>query len=84
MNTMFSVSVGVITVAPLLMYHAGNRDLSILVAGPLFYANATTQMLIGIQYFQVPLPRSEAVTFGLIWCGLALYFLSCRPNGPAV
>ena len=32
-------------------------------------------------YFQVPFPPSEAVTFGLIWCGLALYFLSRRPMG---
>ena len=80
-NTMLAMLAGVITVVPLLLYHAGNRDLPIMVAGLLFYANPTTQMLIGIYHFQVPFPPSEAVTFGLIWCGLALYFLSRRPNG---
>ena len=80
-NTILAMLAGVITVLPLLLYHAGNRDLPIMVAGLLFYANPTTQMLIGIYHFQVPFPPSEAVTFGLIWCGLALYFLSRRPNG---
>ena len=82
-NTMLAVLAGVITVVPLPLYHAGNRDLPIMVAGLLFYANPTTQMLIGIYHFQVPFQPSEAVTFGLIWCGLALYFLSRRPNGQA-
>jgi len=79
-NTTLAILAGVITVVPLLLYHAGNRDLPIMVAGLLFYANRTTQMLIGIYNFQVPFPPSEAVTFGLIWCCLALYFLSRRPN----
>ena len=80
-NTILAMLAGVITVLLLLLYHAGNRDLPIIVAGLLFYANTTTQMLIGIYHFHVPFPPSEAVTFGLIWCGLALYFLSRRPNG---
>ena len=75
-NISLALLAGVITVVPLLLYHAGNRDLPIIVAGLLFYANPTTQMLIGIYHFRVPFPPSELVTFGLIWCGLALYFWS--------
>ena len=82
-NMMLAVFPGVITVVPLLLYHVGNHNLPIMDAGLLFYANPTTQMLIGIYHFQVPFQPSEVVTFGLIWCGLALYFLSRRPNGQA-
>ena len=80
-NKTLAMLAGAITVVPLLLYHAGNHDLPIMVAGLLINANPTTHMLIGIYHFQVPFPPSEAVTFGLIWCGLALYFLSRRPNG---
>ena len=60
---------------------SGGFILPIMFAGLLFYANPTTQMLIGTYDFQVPFPSSKAVTFGLIWWGLVLYFLSLRPNG---
>ena len=77
-NVGLALLAGVITVVPLLLYHAGNRDLPIIVAGLLFYANPTTQMLIGIYHFRVPFTMGEATTFALIWCGLALYFRTRR------
>jgi chloramphenicol-sensitive protein RarD len=77
-NVGLALLAGVITVVPLLLYHAGNRDLPIIVAGLLFYANPTTQMLIGIYHFRVPFTMGEATTFALIWCGLALYFWTRR------
>ena len=83
-NVGLAVLAGVITVVPLLLYHAGNRDLPIIVAGLLFYANPTTQMLIGIYHFRVPFTMGEAATFALIWCGLALYFWTRRNAGQPV
>ena len=78
-GVMLAVFAGVITVVPLILYHAGNRALPIIVASLLFYINPTTQMLIGLFHFDVPLPAREWAVFGLIWAGLVLYFAT-RPR----
>ena len=78
-NVMLAVFAGVITVVPLILYHAGNRALPIIVASLLFYINPTTQMLIGLFHFGVPLPAREWIVFALIWIGLAVYFAT-RPK----
>ena len=74
---------GVITVVPLILYHAGNRALPLSVASLLFYINPTTQLLIGVFYFGAAFPLREAFVFGLIWTGLVVYFATRRsPSGP--
>ena len=78
-GVMLAIFAGVITVVPLILYHAGNRALPIIVASLLFYINPTTQMLIGLFHFNVPLPAREWVVFALIWAGLVLYFTT-RPK----
>jgi len=78
-GVMLAIFAGVITVVPLVLYHAGNRALPIIVASLLFYINPTTQMLIGLFHFNVPLPAREWVVFVLIWAGLVLYFTT-RPK----
>ena len=78
-GVMLAVFAGVITVVPLILYHAGNRALPIIVASLLFYINPTTQMLIGLFHFDVPLPAREWAVFALIWAGLVLYFAT-RPR----
>ena len=78
-GVMLAVFAGVITVVPLILYHAGNRALPIIVASLLFYINPTTQMLIGMFHFDVPLPAREWAVFALIWAGLVLYFAT-RPQ----
>ena len=74
-----AIFAGVITVVPLILYHAGNRALPIIIASLLFYINPTAQMLIGLFHFSVPLPAREWVVFALIWAGLVLCFTS-RPK----
>ena len=78
-GVMLAVFAGEITVVPLILYHAGNRALPIIVASLLFYINPTTQMLIGLFHFDVPLPAREWAVFALIWAGLVLYFAT-RPR----
>ena len=78
-GVMLAIFAGVITVVPLVLYHAGNRALPIIVASLLFYINPTTQMLIGLFHFDVPLPAREWAVFALIWAGLVLYFAT-RPR----
>lgn len=73
-NVMMALMAGAITVVPLLLYHAGNRALPMIVASLIFYVNPTTQMLVGLFHFDVPFPPSDFVTFGLIWTGTIIYF----------
>lgn len=77
-NVALAVFAGVVTVVPLLLYHAGNRALPISIASPLFYVNPTTQLVVGLVYFDLVAAPKEWLVFVLIWAGLALYFTSRR------
>ena len=83
-NVTLAVFAGVVTVVPLLLYHAGNRALPISVASLLFYINPTTQLVVGLVYFDLVAAPEEWLVFGLIWTGLALYFASRRRGGASV
>ena len=83
-NITLAVFAGVVTVVPLLLYHAGNRALPISVASLLFYINPTTQLVVGLVYFDLVAAPEEWLVFGLIWTGLALYFASRRGGGASV
>ena len=71
---------GVVTVVPLLLYHAGNRALPISIASLLFYINPMTQLVVGLVYFDLVAAPKEWLVFVLIWSGLALYFTSRRTD----
>ena len=73
-NVMLAMFAGVITVVPLVLYHAGNRALPITVSSLLYYINPTTHMMVGFIYFQLSIPLWEWAVFGLIWSGLVVYF----------
>ena len=83
-NVTLAVFAGVVTVVPLLLYHAGNRALPISVASLLFYINPTTQLVVGLVYFDLVATPEEWLVFGLIWTGLVLYFASRRRGGASV
>jgi chloramphenicol-sensitive protein RarD len=40
----------------------------------LFYFNPTTQLMVGIFVYDAPFTLADAITFGLIWVGIAVYF----------
>jgi len=77
-NIGLAMAAGVVTVVPLILFHAGNKALPITIAGMLFYANPTTQLLIGLFYFDAPFPPQEWLNFGVIWAGLVVYFSTRR------
>ena len=56
----------------------------ISVASLLFYINPTTQLVVGLVYFDLVAAPEEWLVFGLIWTGLALYFASRRRCGASV
>ena len=77
-NIMLAMFAGIITVVPLVLYHAGNRALPMTVSSLLYYINPTTHMVVGMVYFQLSIPMEEWVVFGLIWAGLVVYFSTRR------
>jgi chloramphenicol-sensitive protein RarD len=82
-NILLALFAGVITVVPLLLYHAGNRDLPFAMASLLFYANPTTQLCLGVFVFGGAFTLGDGLTFGLIWTGIIVYFTS-RPKARPV
>ncbi len=76
LNILLALFAGVITVVPLLLYHAGNRDLPFTAASLLFYANPTTQLCLGVFVFGEAFTLSDGLAFSLIWLGIIVYFTS--------
>ena len=71
--------VGVLTVVPLILFHAGNRLLNMTMSSLLFYSNPTTQLLFAIWLLGEAFSVQDLLAFGPIWSGIALYFVT-RPR----
>ena len=82
---LLAMFVGVLTVVPLILFHAGNQLLSMTTASLLFYSNPTTQLLIATLLFGEAFAVLDLLAFGPIWLGITVYF-STRPKpvGPAL
>jgi chloramphenicol-sensitive protein RarD len=79
MNITLAIMAGVLTIVPLLFFHAGNRALTMTMSSLLFYFNPTTQLVVGIFIYDAAFTVADATTFGLIWAGIAVYFAT-RPR----
>ena len=79
MFVFLAMFVGVLTVVPLILFHAGNQLLSMTTASLLFYSNPTTQLLLAILLFGEAFAAHDLLAFGPIWLGIALYFVT-RPK----
>ena len=77
-NIMLAIFAGVITVVPLIFFHKGNQLLSLTMASLLFYSNPTAQLLLGVVVFSEQFLAGDLVAFGLIWIGIAIYFVTRR------
>ncbi len=75
-NILLELVDGAITVVALLLYHAGNRDLTFAMASLPFYANPTTQLCLDVFVFGGTFTLGDGLTFSLIWAGIILYFIS--------
>ena len=73
-NFGLAVTAGIITVVPLILFHKGNRALSMTMASLIFYSNPTTQLLIGVLLFREFFEPRDLIAFGFIWTGIAVYF----------
>jgi chloramphenicol-sensitive protein RarD len=67
------LSAGVITTIPLLCFAVAARRMRLVALGVLSYLGPTCQFAIGLFVYGEPFSRQRAVSFVLIWTGLALY-----------
>ena len=80
-NVLLAIFAGIITVVPLIFFHKGNQLLSLTMASLLFYSNPTAQLLLGVVAFSEQFLLTDLIAFGLIWIGIAVYFMTRRRVG---
>lgn len=64
---------GMITILPLLLFATAARRLRLATLGLLQYIAPTGHFLVGVFLYGEPFTAADAITFGCIWTGLALY-----------
>lgn len=72
-NDLLLVGSGVITILPLLLFAIAARRLRLATVGLLQYLTPTGHFLCGVYLYGEAFTAADAVTFGCIWTGLALY-----------
>lgn len=71
--TALLVLAGAVTTAPLLLFAAAARKLRMATLGLLQFIAPTLQFMLAITLFGEDLDTRKALSFGLIWAGLAVY-----------
>jgi chloramphenicol-sensitive protein RarD len=64
---------GVVTAIPLLLFAYGARRLKLTTLGLLQYAAPSVQFILGVWVYHEVFSRERAMSFALIWAGLAVY-----------
>jgi chloramphenicol-sensitive protein RarD len=64
---------GIVTTLPLLTFGFGARRITMTTLGVLQYLSPTGMFLLGVLAYAEPFGAGRAVTFCLIWAGVALY-----------
>jgi chloramphenicol-sensitive protein RarD len=70
---LLAVCCGLFTIIPLYLFHTGNKNLPLAIAGLLFYINPTSQLIISVllgEAFSI----IDMGVFVLIWVGLIIQF----------
>ena len=67
------VGSGLITILPLLLFVVAAKRLKLATVGLLQYIAPTGHFITGVLLYHEPFTAEDAVTFGCIWTGLALY-----------
>ena len=71
-SALLLIATGPMTVAPLLLFILGARGLPLAVIGALQFIAPTLQFIIGVLGGE-PFTPAHAITFALIWSGLAVF-----------
>ena len=69
------MSAGAVTVVPLVLFAYGARRLRLATVGLAQYIAPTVHFLVAVMFYGEVFTTADAITFGCIWAGLALYTL---------
>lgn len=64
---------GLVTAAPLLLFHAATRRLPLIAVGMFQYIAPTLTLLLAVVVYDEAFTRAHALAFGCIWTALALF-----------
>jgi chloramphenicol-sensitive protein RarD len=74
------VGTGVITVLPLLCFGGAATRIPLSTLGLMQYITPTVQFLLGVLFFEEPMPPMRWACFGLIWLSLVLFTFETLRN----
>jgi len=69
----FLILGGLVTLAPLLLFAAAAKVLSLTALGMTQYIGPTLQLLIGVYLYNEPFDTNWRIAFGMIWSALVIY-----------
>lgn len=69
---------GLVTALPLVLFSYGARRLPLATVGILQFLAPTGQLLLATLVYREPFTPAHAITFTLIWAGIALYLFDLR------
>ena len=72
-NTLLVLTVGLVTVLPLVLFAVSAQIVPLSTVGILQYITPTLQLITGIFIFREPMPMARLIGFGLVWIALILY-----------
>ncbi|WP_173918453.1 EamA family transporter RarD [Halobacillus sp. Marseille-Q1614] len=75
-TTVFVIGSGAATAIPLLLFAAGAKRIPLSMVGFLQYFAPTIMLMLGVFLYNEPFTKVHAVSFTLIWSGLAVYTYS--------
>ncbi len=70
---LLAISMGPVTALPLLLFAFGAQRIRLSTLGLLQYLSPSVQLLLGIVVYGEPFTTGRAISFALIWTGLAVY-----------
>ncbi len=70
---LLAFSMGPVTALPLLLFAYGAQRIRLSTLGLLQYLSPSVQLLLGIVVYGEPFTTGRAISFTLIWAGLAVY-----------
>ncbi|MCP3027445.1 EamA family transporter RarD [Halobacillus sp. A5] len=75
-NTVLVFGAGIATAIPLLLFAAGAKRIPLSMVGFLQYIAPSIMLILGVFLYDEPFTEVHAVSFTLIWAGLAVYTFS--------
>ena len=76
MTAVLVFGAGIVTAIPLLLFSAGAKRIPLSMVGFLQYFAPTIMLIIGVFLYDEPFTNVHAVSFTLIWAGLAIYTIT--------